>query len=55
VGVMRAQLYLLNNFRRDMKKDFLYIRELYFEKINRVFANAEVNAYYGVPEPPFRL
>lgn len=41
---MRLQLYLWDGLRKDMKKDLTYIRELYFEKIEPVFADAEIEA-----------
>ena len=41
---MRAQLYLWDGIRRDMKKGLSYIRALYFEKLDPVFACAEVEA-----------
>ncbi|OGO76911.1 MAG: hypothetical protein A2Y23_08770 [Clostridiales bacterium GWB2_37_7] len=41
---MRAQLYIWDGLRKDMKKDLAYIRELYFEKIEPVFSDAEVEA-----------
>lgn len=41
---MRSQLYLWDGLRRDMKKDISYVRELYFEKIEPAFADAEIEA-----------
>ena len=41
---MKSQLYLWENLRNEFKKELTYIYELYFERIEPVFSNAETEA-----------